>query len=256
MTELHNLCDEPLSDFLERIDWSFVKKAVITKTVDGKFWAELTHYRSGRFCEMTTNSNQQPAQNICSAKSGYKAGTQTEKNLCWMLPRPKPDHYKGGMPLYCEEWLINLAQDILGVPEAAVLNVFCGMNRIGFRVDMNPEVNPDILCDIHKLSTIREHVDMNLSTGYMFDIILADPPYSDEETDQLYGKHLPRLNYSKWTKECDKFLRPGGLLIVYHKFLVPNPDPEKYSVVKRVSILNRTWHLGRVAVYFQKKSKV
>jgi hypothetical protein len=49
MTETYCLNDEPLSEFLERIDWSFVKKAVITKTVDGKFWAELTHYRSGRF---------------------------------------------------------------------------------------------------------------------------------------------------------------------------------------------------------------
>ncbi|MDD2246380.1 MAG: hypothetical protein PHC39_04780 [Proteiniphilum sp.] len=53
MTELHNLGDEPLSDFLERIDWLFVKKATITKTVDGKFWAELTHYRPGKFMHHT-----------------------------------------------------------------------------------------------------------------------------------------------------------------------------------------------------------
>jgi hypothetical protein len=120
------------------------------------------------------------------------------------------------------------------------------MNKLGVRVDLNPEVKPNYLCDIHKLS---KHLD-----PILYDIILADPPYSDEETDKLYGEHLPKLNYSVWTKECDKFLRPGGLFIIYHKFLVPNPDPEKYMVVKRVAIFNRVWHLPRVAVFFKKKT--
>jgi hypothetical protein len=179
-----------------------------------------------------------------------------DKNLCWYLPRPKPDHYKGGMPLYAEEWLLRLAGEILPKfvritknDNPQILNVFCGMNKYGFRVDLNPEVKPDLICDIHKLS------DNLPREGNQFDIILADPPYSDEETDKLYNNQYPRLNYSKWTKECDKFLKPGGLLIVYHKYLPANPDPEKYSVVKRVTILNRTWHLPRVAVYFQKRSE-
>ena len=190
--------------------------------------------------------------------TGYNAITQTEKNIAWMLPRPKPDHYKGGMPLYCEDWLVDLAEDILGKPELRILNVFCGMNKLGIRVDLNPEVKPDIIADIHKLgeyASLLMELDYitQKETGCLFDIILADPPYSDEETDKLYGKHLPRLNYSKWTKECDKFLRPGGLFIIYHKFLVPNPDPEKYVVVKRVAIFNRVWHLPRVAIFFRKK---
>ena len=176
---------------------------------------------------------------------GYNAKTQTDKNIAWFLPRPKPDHYKGGMPLYCEKWLIDLAANMLGMDDIKILNVFCGMNEFGVCVDLNPEVEPHIVADIHKLS---EHLHPRL-----FDVILADPPYSDEETDKLYGKHLPKLNYSVWTKECDKFLRPGGLFIVYHKFVVPNPDPEKYEVVKRVFIGNRTWHLPRVAIYFRKR---
>jgi hypothetical protein len=165
-----------------------------------------------------------------------------------MLPRPKPDHYKGGMPLYCEDWLIELAKDILGNPNPNILNVFCGMNKHGVRVDMNPDVNPDFIGNIHKLSEFLPHRED-------YNIILADPPYSDEETDRLYGKHLPRLNYSKWTKECDAYLRPGGLFIIYHKFMVPNPCPEKYVCVKRVTILNRVWHLPRVAMYFRKKEQ-
>jgi hypothetical protein len=49
MGEQHRIGDEPLSEFLDRIDWSYVKKAAITKTADGVFWAELTHYRSGKY---------------------------------------------------------------------------------------------------------------------------------------------------------------------------------------------------------------
>jgi tRNA G10 N-methylase Trm11 len=151
------------------------------------------------------------------------------------------------MPLYCEDWLLRLGSDILGQELPSVLNVFCGMNKAGYRVDLNPDVKPNLICDVHKLTSLLPKTK--------FDIILADPPYSDEETDKLYGEHLPRLNYSVWTKECDKYLREGGLFIIYHKFLVPNPDPTKYEVVKRVAVFNRVWHLPRVAVYFRKKQE-
>lgn len=71
--------------------------------------------------------------------SGYNSKTQTDKNIAWFLPRPKPDHYKGGKPLYCEEWLIQLGKDILGVDKPEILNLFCGMNKYGFRIDIKPE---------------------------------------------------------------------------------------------------------------------
>jgi hypothetical protein len=170
-----------------------------------------------------------------------------DKNICWYLPRPKPDHYKGGMPLYAEEWIIKLAKDILNQNgDAKILNVFCGMNKMGVRVDLNPEVKPDYLGDVHKLS---EFLPVDL-----YDIIFGDPPYSTDESKELYG--TGPLKYKRWTAECDKYLRPGGLLIVYHKLFPANPNPEKYVAIKRVSILNRTWHLPRVAVFFQKRRAV
>lgn len=173
-------------------------------------------------------------------KTGYKSETQ-QKNIAWFLPRPKPDHYRGGMPLYCEEWLLELASDILGNPYPTLLSLFCGMNTRGLRVDLNWEVNPDITCDAHDLSPIGDR---------KFDIILADPPYSTEEAEELYG--TPPLRYKTWTAECEKLLVDGGLLIVYHKFVMPNPNPEIFKVVKRVFIGNRPYHLPRVAIYFQK----
>lgn len=172
----------------------------------------------------------------------YDSATQ-EKNIAWFLPRPKPDHYKGGMPLYAEKWCLQLARDILENQEASILNLFCGMNSEGVRVDIKPEVNPDVLADAH-------HVASVFPEGTLFDIIFADPPYSDEEAKEIYG--TPKLNYKKWTAEATKLLRPSGLLIVYHKYLMPNPDPTEYEVVKRVFIANRVYHLPRVAVYFRR----
>ena len=175
------------------------------------------------------------------ATLGCKGETQ-QKNIAWYLPRPKPDHYKGGMPLYAEEWLIQLAKDILDNDKPDILQVFCGMNKYGFRVDIKQEVSPDLVADVHELS---KHLDKK------FDLIIADPPYSDQEAKDLYG--TPKLKYKIWTRECDLLLKDGGLLIIYHKFIIPNPNPEKYIVEKRVFIGSRTRHLPRVAIYFRKK---
>jgi hypothetical protein len=172
----------------------------------------------------------------------YKTKIQ-EKNMAWFLPRPNTNHYKGGMPLYAEGWLLELAKDILEAPNASILNLFCGMNKQGVRVDLKENVTPDILADAHdfaKYFPFRK-----------FDIVLADPPYSDEESSDLYG--TPKINYKKWTSEVTKILGPRGILIVYHKYVMPNPDPNIYEVVKRVFIGNRIYHLPRVAIYFQKK---
>ena len=173
---------------------------------------------------------------------GYKSVTQ-QKNIGWFLPRPKPDHYKGGMPLYAEEWLLDLARDILGKRDIKILNLFCGMNKQGIRVDINKEVKPEIIADAHKIGEYFAYDE--------FDVILADPPYSDEESKELYG--TGKLNYNEWTSECDLILKKGSLLIVYHKYIMPNPNPDKYEVIKRVFIGNRTYHLPRVAIYFRKK---
>jgi len=138
--------------------------------------------------------------------SSYETKTQ-RKNVAWFLPRPRlagvKDANIGGMPLYAEQWCLQLAREILGNPLAETLNLFCGANEEGFRVDIRPEVKPNLVCDAHELT---KHLDKK------FDIIFADPPYSDEEAEELYG--TPKLNYKKWTMEATKLLHPKGLLIV------------------------------------------
>ena len=174
--------------------------------------------------------------------NSYKSEVQ-KKNIAWFLPRPKPDKYRGGMPLHCEKWLIDLAKDILENNDPKILHLFSGMCQDGYRIDLNPEVKPDIIADAH---TFTEYVKSK------FDLIIADPPYSTEESKELYG--TGKLNYKQWTEQCDKVLEDGGLLVVYHKYVMPNPNPKKYEVAKRVFIGNRTYHLPRVAVYFRKKT--
>lgn len=174
----------------------------------------------------------------------YKSETQ-QKNLAWVLPRPHPSHYKGSMPLHCEDWLIELAMDLLGKNTIEILNLFCGMNRHGIRVDINPEVKPDICYDSHYISEKIEHE---------FDFILADPPYSNEESKELYG--TGKINYKRWTSEATKLLKNGGLLAVYHKYMMPNPNPLIYTVEKRVFIGTRVNHLPRVCVFFRKDLNV
>ena len=174
----------------------------------------------------------------------YKSEIQN-KNIAWFLPRPKPDRYKGGMPLHCEKWLLELAGDLLGRRDFRLLNLFCGMNTEGFRVDIKPEVNPDLVADAHNFVNL-------LPDGFSeFDVILADPPYSNKESEELYG--TSPLRYKDWTNECDKVLSPNGILIVYHKQVMPNPNPEKYYVEKRVFVGNRVYHVPRIAIYFRKK---
>ena len=193
--------------------------------------------------EFNTRAHSVKLSTRLGAAPSYAAHTQTDRNLAWFLPRPKPDHYKGGMPLYAEEWLLELASDILNTTDIRLINLFCGMNKYGFRIDMKPEVKPNLLCDAHNFA---KHIPCKVN------VVFADPPYSTEEAKEIYG--TPPLKYKTWTAEADKVLEEGGLLMIYHKYVMPNPNPEKYEVVKRVFIGNRTMHLPRVCVIFRKKS--
>ena len=189
------------------------------------------------------------------------------KNIALFLPRPKPDNYRGGMPLDCEEALIKIAKEILtdriyckevkdelcknckfNSQDLKILNLFSGMTKYGVRVDLNPKVNPDYLLDAHICSKEL------LEKEGKFDIIIADPPYSNKEAWELYPNvQLPKLDYKVWTYECEKLLNDSGVLIVYHKYIMPNPNWAVFKVVKRVFIGTRTYHIPRVAIYFQYK---
>ena len=85
-----------------------------------------------------------------------------------------------------------------------VLHLFSGSTLPGnhLRLDLQPSRRPDILGDAHQLSKIFP--------ACSFDIIYADPPYSQEDAVR-YGTIM--VNRQKVLEECRKVVKVGGWVI-------------------------------------------
>lgn len=154
--------------------------------------------------------------------------------IVWTLPRPPKSKYKGGFPLHFEQ---NLMQ-ILGYPEL-VLQPFGGRAEIGLRVDINPEVEPDLVADAHDLPLPDE----------FFDCVILDPPYSDQEALDLY--QTPPLKPGKFTNEAVRVLKPGGWLCVYTDREPRRPPRCNHTL--RIIVVLRPGHSTRTCMVFQKR---
>jgi hypothetical protein len=96
----------------------------------------------------------------------------------WVLPRPRPDAYVGGFPLHFERRL----WEVCGKPEK-VLHPFGGLCEIGDSVDLNETTTPTWVGDAHDLRWIADET---------YDLVVLDPPYSADESAELYGTPPPR----------------------------------------------------------------
>jgi hypothetical protein len=113
----------------------------------------------------------------------------------------------GGYPIGFVEW----AYGLMGVTDPAkVLHLCSGSMRSGVRVDVRPEMQPDILADCRKVPLPDESIDW----------IMADPPYSAEYAANLYGTedHYPQPG--QIMREACRLLKPGGKVGLLH-FQVP-----------------------------------
>ena len=155
-------------------------------------------------------------------------------SLVWTLPRPPKSKYKGGFPLHFEQNLVQL----LGYPER-ILHPFGGMAEIGTRVDLLPELEPDVVADAH---------DLPFEDG-SFDLVVLDPPYSDEEARELYG--TPPLRPGVYTAEAVRVLREGGWLVVYGDREPRRPPRCNHTM--RIVVVLRPGHRTRTAMVFQKR---
>jgi hypothetical protein len=152
----------------------------------------------------------------------------------WVLPRPRPDAYVGGFPLHFEHQL----WEVLGKPEK-VLHPFGGLSEIGDSVDLNETTTPTWVGDAHDLSWIEDE---------SYDLVVLDPPYSADESIELYGTPPPR--WGVYTAEAVRVCKVGGLVAVY---LDKQPArPEGTRLVRRIVVLTRTWHRPRVCFVFEK----
>jgi SAM-dependent methyltransferase len=157
--------------------------------------------------------------------------------LAWTLPRPPLSKYKGGFPRFFEQNLMQL----LGWPERdRVLHPFGGRAEYGVRVDLDESLEPDLVADAHELP---------FADG-SFDVVVLDPPYSDEEALALYGKR-PKMRPQTYTREAVRVLREGGWLVVYGDR--EPPRPKRCNHAFRIVVSLRPHHRPRVAMVFQKR---
>jgi len=160
----------------------------------------------------------------------------------WWLPRPKKCNYKGGYPLWFEEKILKLFnydyknEDL----KDKVIHLFSGMSKFGYRVDIKKEVNPDLLCDVHNLPK---------EWNNKWELVILDPPYSNEESKELYG--TGELKYNNYIKEAVRICKPNGIIVMYHKVLTPRPDGCQRK--KIIIVLTRVWHKPRVCSIFRKE---
>jgi len=155
------------------------------------------------------------------------------ENLAWVLPRPAKSKYKGAFPLHFEKRLLRL----YGNPNL-ILHPFGGMAEFGIRADLKIEVRPDVLADAHRLPFLSD----------TFDFVLVDPPYSDEEAQDLYG--TAKLRPLTYIREASRVCKPLGFVALYHKLMLPRPPQTAYH--RRIFIGTRVWHTARICTIFVK----
>lgn len=119
------------------------------------------------------------------------------------LPRPAAK-YPGCYPVGFE----NMVPTLLDTKN--YVHFFSGMSKTGYRVDINPETNPNLVGNVESLTEIP---DCSFNGG------LADPPYTEEFARDLYGTPYPK--WSLWTKELVRVVNHGGRIGIMQNYVVP-----------------------------------
>jgi hypothetical protein len=121
------------------------------------------------------------------------------------------DHFWGSYPRDFIRW----ACQVMRCDRQKVVHLCSGAIRKGegaLRVDIRPEVHPDIVADCRALP-LRD----NCAAA-----VLLDPPYSVEYAQDLYRTEYPRP--SALLAEAARIAEPGAPIGFLH-FLVPLPPP-------------------------------
>jgi hypothetical protein len=164
----------------------------------------------------------------------------------WVLPRPRPDAFVGSFPLHFEQKLVRVVAALQGRGDweygaGSVLHPFGGLAEIGDTVDLNATTSPTWVGDAHDLHWLEDE---------SYDLVILDPPYSDEEAEWLYG--TPPLRPARFTAEAVRVCKTGGHVAVYHRAQPKRPPGTR--LVRRIVVLTRTNHAPRVCFVFEKLS--
>lgn len=127
------------------------------------------------------------------------------------------------------------AKDILHVPSGSL------PPGPYLRIDIRPEVSPDIVGDCHDL--------LALVGERRFDLILADPPYSAEDAEH-YGRPMVKRNVM--LKSCLDVLRHGGWVIWLDQVL-PMHRKDEVDWAMAIGMVKSTNHRVRGVFGFRKR---
>lgn len=125
-----------------------------------------------------------------------------------------------------------------------VLHLFSGSVEKGMwkketLFDINGEMKPDVVGEASKLSSYFNE---------KFDLILADPPYSNDDAEH-YG--TPMISRNIVVKEACKLLEPGGYLCWLDQVL-PMFSKDNIKYVGTIGIVRSTNHRFRILSIFRK----
>lgn len=171
-------------------------------------------------CDKTTNGlpRHTTARKLADRLASHHGGGAAPKRaLLWH--GMSAEAFQGGVwgvyPKGWLEWALRCCE-VAGIQHEDLLHVCSGglgRDMLGIRVDIRPEMNPDVVADGRALP---------FADG-TFRCVLIDPPYSVEYAEQLYGTEYPRPSHL--LAEAARVVRPGGVIGMLH-FLVPYPPPE------------------------------
>ena len=116
----------------------------------------------------------------------------------WALERPHGEYRW----VYPNSFLQRLST-LIDFEDKEILHLFCGSSTFGtVRVDINPDVSPDVLLDLTK-----EKLPFPDNS---FDVVIADPPYKD-------------FKPYCFVDEAVRVLKPKGFLVILHNLVYKNP---------------------------------
>lgn len=162
------------------------------------------------------------------------------ETIAWVLPRPNKSKYIGSFPLHFEKKLLRLLD--IDPDNDAILHPFGGKAEFGFRCDINPDVQPDFVCDAHRLP-FKDN---------SFDLVVLDPPYSEEYSKRLYN--TGKLKFGQYTSEAVRVCKEGGYVVMYH--FLATPRIPNTIFFKRILMETRVWHKARIIHIYQKRSEL
>ena len=121
-----------------------------------------------------------------------------------------------------------------------VLHLFSGMvgkgawpNSVEFTFDRREDLNPDVCGDAHNLSSYFK--------DNIFDLIVADPPYTEEDAKH-YGTSL--ISRNKVIQQCYPILKRGGY-IAWLDQAYPMHRKDQIKLVGTIGVWRSTNHRFR-----------